>query len=82
MADLVKDIKVSTSKLIKDEIVFPHFKSWQNGYGAFTYSIDAKDKLVHYIKNQKEHHKKISFIDEYKIILKEFQIEFDENYLF
>ncbi len=82
LADLVKDIKVSTSSMIKDENIFPNFKAWQNGYGAFTYSIDAKINLVNYIKNQKEHHKKNSFVYEYKKILKEFQIEFDEKYLF
>ena len=82
LADLVKDIKVASSKIIKDENSFPNFSAWQNGYGAFTYSIDAKENLVKYIKNQKEHHKKISFVEEYKKILKEFQIEYDEKYLF
>ncbi len=82
LADLIKDIKVSTSKIIKEENIFPKFNGWQIGYGAFTYSIDAKDKLVKYIVNQKEHHKKFSFEDEYKTILKEFNIEFDEKYLF
>ncbi len=81
LADLVKDIKISTSKIIKEEEIFPGFTGWQNGYGAFTYSIDAKENLVKYIKNQKEHHKKISFVDEYKKILTEFKIEYDEKYL-
>ena len=81
LADLVKDIKISTSKTIKEEEIFPEFTGWQNGYGAFTYSIDAKENLVKYIKNQKEHHKKISFVDEYKKILTEFKIEYDEKYL-
>ena len=81
LADLVKDIKISTSKIIKEEEIFPGFTGWQNGYGAFTYSINAKENLVKYIKNQKEHHKKISFVDEYKKILTEFKIEYDEKYL-
>ncbi len=82
LAELIKDIKVSTSKMIKEENIFPKFKGWQIGYGAFTYSIDAKEKLVEYIIKQKEHHAKLSFKEEYKTILKEFNIEFDEKYLF
>jgi len=82
LADLIKDVKVSTSKMIKEENLFPKFDGWQIGYGAFTYSIDAKDKLVKYLINQKEHHKKFSFEEEFRTILEEFKIEFDEKYLF
>jgi len=82
LADLIKDIKVSSSLMIKKEKLFPDFKGWQIGYGAFTYSIDAKERLIKYIMRQKEHHKKVTFVDEYKMLLKEFDIEFDEKYLF
>jgi len=82
LSDLVKDIKVSSSKMIKEEKLFPKFSSWQVGYGAFTYSIDAKENLIKYIATQKEHHKKMSFEEEYKSLLKEFDVEFDEKYLF
>lgn len=82
VADLVKDIKVSSSSFIKKENVFPNFKGWQVGYGAFTYSISAKDNLIEYVKNQKDHHKKVSFREEYISLLKEHGIEFDEKYLF
>ncbi len=61
-------------------IALSNFGYWQNGYGAFTYSYDAKDNLILYIKNQEEHHKNISFMDEYKILLGEFDIEIKENY--
>ncbi len=81
LSDLVKDLKVASSKFIKENQVFPNFGYWQNGYSAFTYSYGAKDKLVTYIKNQEEHHKTISFLDEYKALLKEFEVEFDEKYL-
>ncbi len=50
-------------------------------FGAFTYSISAKDNLIKYVKNQKEHHRKVSFRDEYITLLKEHGIEFDEKYL-
>jgi REP element-mobilizing transposase RayT len=80
LADLVKDIKLASGSLIKKTNLFPGFSSWQSGYGAFTYSIDAKDNLINYIKNQEDHHKKITFIDEYKLMLKENEIELDEKY--
>ena len=79
---LIKDIKLATSELIKDEKLFPTFNGWQDGYGAFTYAFSAKDNLIEYVKNQKEHHQKISFRDEYISLLKEHRIEFDKKYLF
>ena len=79
---LIKDIKLATSELIKDEKLFPTFNGWQDGYCAFTYAFSAKDNLIEYVKNQKEHHQKISFRDEYISLLKEYRIEFDEKYLF
>lgn len=81
LADLVKDIKIASSGLIKDKQLFKNFNGWQEGYGAFTYSIKEKDRLIEYVKNQEEHHKTISFLDEYKELLKEHEIEFDEKYL-
>ncbi len=60
---------------------FPEFKGLQDSYGAFTYSIKEKDAIITYVKNQKEHHKTESFFDEYKRLLIENGIEFDEKYL-
>ena len=82
LADLIKDIKVVSSSMIKEKQIFPMFNGWQVGYGAFTYSIDAKENLIEYVKNQEEHHKKETFIEEYKRLLQEFNIDFDERYLF
>ena len=82
LSNLVKDIKVSSSRMIKEEKLFHKFESWQIGYGAFTYSISAKKNLERYIANQKEHHKKLSFEDEYKNLLKELEVDFEEKYLF
>ena len=81
-AVLVKDIKLASFKLIKQENLFPDFNGWQDGYGGFTYAYSAKDDLIEYVKNQAEHHKKISFKDEYIALLKENGIDFDEKYLF
>ena len=79
---LVKDIKLSSSKFIKQENIFPDFNGWQDGYGAFTYTYSAKDDLIEYVKNQVEHHKIINYKDEYIALLKENGIESDEKYLF
>ena len=79
---LIKDIKLASSKLIKQEDLFPSFNGWQDGFGAFTYAYSSKDELIEYVKNQVEHHKTISFKDEYIKLLNENGIEFDEKYLF
>ena len=60
---------------------FPPVSSWQEGYVAFTYSVREKDKVIEYVKNQKEHHKTETFYNEYKRLLIENGIEFDEKYL-
>lgn len=77
----VKDLKVSTSIWLKSQLEFKQFEGWAEGYASFTISHSDKDKVIEYIKNQKEHHKKVTFQDEYKALLKEFGIEFDENEL-
>ena len=81
LATLIKDIKLASTDHIKKENLFSEFNGWQDGYGAFTYSIGAKDNLIEYVKNQEEHHKHKTFLEEYKELLKEHQIEFDEKYL-
>ncbi len=52
LSALVKDIKQASSKFIKEQKLFPSFDGWQVGYSAFTYSIEAKEKLIDYVKNQ------------------------------
>ena len=81
ISDFVKDIKVASSKWMKETGKFPAFEGWQDGYGAFNYSTRGKDKLINYIKNQKEHHKTETFFDEFRRLLVENGIEFDEKYL-
>lgn len=82
LAYLVKDIKISSSIYAKEKELFKGFKSWQEGYGAFTYNIKEKDRLINYVKTQEEHHKIKTFKDEYIEILKENGVEFEEKYLF
>lgn len=81
VSSLIKDIKLAADDFIKREEIFPKFKGWQEGYGAFSESISSKDRLITYIKNQEEHHRNVSFLDEYKSILKEHEIVFDERFL-
>lgn len=81
LSDFVKDIKVATSIWMKENGKFPAFEGWQEGYGAFTYSVREKDMIINYIRNQKEHHKKETFYDEFKRLLIDSGVEFEEKYL-
>jgi putative transposase len=56
LADLIKEIKTASSSWIKGQRVFPQFENWQDGYGAFTVSAEARPGLIDYIKNQEAHH--------------------------
>jgi len=82
ISDLVRDIKSNSSKFINESKWLADKFHWQKGFGAFSYSRSQIDDVVHYIKNQKEHHKKISFKDEYIELLDLFGIEYDNRYLF
>lgn len=81
LADYVKAIKGASSIWLKECGRFPQFAGWQQGYGAFTYSVREKDIIVNYIKNQKEHHRQEDFTEEYRRLLQENGIAFDERYL-
>jgi hypothetical protein len=80
LSDLIKSIKLASTEHIKNKSLFPEFNGWQDGYGAFTYSIDAKANLINYVKNQEMHHQKKTFIEEFKELLQEHKIKFDEKY--
>lgn len=82
MSELIKVVKGESSKWIKDR---GHVKGrfrWQEGYGAFSYSRSHIDRVYHYIQNQKEHHKKKTFREEYIKLLEKFDIDYDERYIF
>lgn len=82
IADLVRDIKANSSSFVKEKKFVSSLFSWQEGYGAFSYHKSQAKNVVDYILNQPEHHKKNSFKEEYLNFLKEYEIEFDEKYLF
>ncbi|MNL43194.1 Transposase IS200 like protein [compost metagenome] len=78
---LVQNIKTETSKWIKDEKLAADF-SWQEGYGAFSYSRSHVPNVIRYIQNQEQHHKKETFLEEYQKQLIAFEVEFDNQYIF
>ena len=82
LSDLVREIKKSSNTFIKDKHFTRYKFEWQEGYGAFSYSHSALDNVVRYVNNQKEHHKKKTFKEEYKEFLEKFNIEFKDEYLF
>ncbi len=82
ISELVGTIKKSSSSFINDKNWFYGKFSWQDGYGAFTYSRSHIEKVYRYIQNQEEHHKKTTFRQEYIKLLEKFGIEFNEKYLF
>jgi REP element-mobilizing transposase RayT len=79
-ANLVRDIKTSSSLWMKKTMLFPTFKGWSEGYGSFTCSYADLDRLIEYVKNQQNHHKRIPFEDEYRKILLEAGITPDERF--
>jgi putative transposase len=82
LSNLLQDVKGDSSKWINQKKFIPGHFSWQEGYGAFSYSRSHVDRVIDYIKNQENHHNKISFIEEYIDLLKKFEVPFDERYIF
>jgi putative transposase len=80
LADFIREIKVASSKWMKESRLFPEFVGWSVGYGAFTCSYRNVDGLIEYIKNQQTHHIKTSFEFEYRKLLLEAGLEIDERY--
>ena len=82
LSDLVREIKKSSNNFINNKLESKFKFYWQEGFGAFSYSLKELNGVISYIKNQKEHHMKFSFKDEYKKLLEMFQIEYKDEYLF
>ncbi|HKI77238.1 MAG TPA: IS200/IS605 family transposase [Ignavibacteriaceae bacterium] len=81
LKDLVKKVKAYSSKWIKTKGgVYKKFY-WQDGYAAFSVKQSDTDRIIKYIKNQKEHHKKKSFQEEYRDFLKKYKVDYNEKYL-
>jgi len=82
ISDLIRDIKNNSSNFINQRGFLKQKFSWQEGYGTFSYSESNYGKVIDYIKDQKKHHEKRTFRQEYLLLLKKFNIAFDEKYLF
>jgi len=82
ISDLVRDIKAGSSKFINEQNWIQGKFNWQEGFGAFSYGKWDLDNVVKYILNQKEHHTKKRFKEEYLELLKDFDVSYDEKYLF
>ena len=82
LSDLVREVKKSSTVFINDNKWVRGKFNWQEGFGGFSYSRSSLDSVIRYIKNQERHHAKRSFEDEYKQLLKKFDIAFDSKYLF
>jgi putative transposase len=82
LSDLMRDIKGDSSLWINENKFVAGKFSWQEGYGAFSYSKSQIPTVATYIEHQKLHHQKKTFIEEYTKILQDFEIEFDEKYIF
>ncbi|MGI8598138.1 MAG: IS200/IS605 family transposase [Chitinophagaceae bacterium] len=80
--DLVKDIKLATNDWINKNHLTKQKFAWQEGYGAFSYSRSQIKNVCDYIENQEQHHSKQTFKEEYVSFLKNFEIEYDDKYLF
>ena len=82
LANLIGAVKRDSSKFInRKKWIRGHF-SWQEGYGAFSHGHSQLDTIIRYIQNQERHPAKRMFKDEYIALLRKFQIEFDEKYVF
>lgn len=81
LSKLVEEIKKGSSKWIKTQGNQYIDFAWQNGYGAFSIGQSGYENLREYIRTQKDHHKKISFQDEYRTFLNKYLIAYDEKYL-
>ena len=82
VSDVMQSAKAKSSKWINDSGILSHRFEWQRGFGAFSYSKSDINNVIRYIQNQEEHHKKQSFLDEYREFLKRFEVEYEEVYIF
>lgn len=78
---LLEEVKSHSSKWMKTKDITLKNFYWQDGYGAFSVNPSQVDKVISYIENQHEHHKKRTFQDEYRLFLKKYNVEYEERYV-
>lgn len=82
LSDLMRAVKGDSSKWINDKRFVRGRFSWQEGYGAFSYSKSHVPNVIQYIRNQENHHRKRTFIEEYHELLEKFEVPFEARYSF
>jgi len=82
LSALMQNVKRDSSNWVNQNKFVRGCFSWQEGYGAFSYSKSQLSAVINYIETQDKHHEKRSFLDEYKKILLDFGIEYNEKYIF
>jgi REP element-mobilizing transposase RayT len=82
LSDLMRDVKAGSSKFINERHWVAGRFSWQEGFGAFSYSRSQFGTVIRYIENQQEHHSRQSFSDEYIELLEKFGVQYDRRYIF
>jgi REP element-mobilizing transposase RayT len=80
-AEFVKEVKRASSIWIKEEFEGYGRFQWQSGYGCFSIGQSQVEEICDYIANQEEHHKRVSFQDEFRTFLRQHEIEYDERYV-
>ena len=81
VADLIRNLKKDSSKWIKTKASDLVDFRWQEGYGAFSISPSHVASVRRYIEEQEEHHRQVTFQDEYRRLLRKYDIDFDERYV-
>ncbi|MBX3292295.1 MAG: IS200/IS605 family transposase [Acidobacteria bacterium] len=82
LSELIRDVKANSSKFINEKGFVRGKFYWQEGFGAFSYSRSQIDKVAQYVLNQEQHHNNRSFKEEYTQLLRQFDVEYDDKYLF
>ena len=82
ISDLVRDVKNNSSNFINDRKLVKGKFSWQEGYGAFSVSSSHLDQVIRYIQNQEAHHRKSSFEEEFRALLRKHGVEYDPKFMF
>ena len=82
IADFMSAVKANSSKWINEQNYVKGKFQWQEGYGAFSYARSQRDTVINYIMNQEAHHQSKSFKEEYLKMLTDFEIGFEDKYLF
>jgi REP element-mobilizing transposase RayT len=82
LSELIRDVKNNSSKYINEKKIIKGKFQWQEGFGAFSYATSQIKNVYNYILNQEEHHKKTSFKEEYLTLLENYEVDYEEKYLF